>query len=46
MSGKKQTAMKIVAAALGSDLNLGATEAAVLGVIAVGEDFNVVDGVF
>src|SRR5207244_492734 len=40
VSGKEETAMVLVGAALGSDLNLGATEAAVLGIIAMGNDFH------
>jgi len=43
---KKETAMDIVRAALGNNLNLGAAEAAVLGVIAIGDDFYAIDGIF
>ena len=38
--------MDVVAAALGSELNLGATEAAVFGVVSIGEDFYVLNGIF
>src|SRR5271156_4146233 len=38
--------MELVAAALGSDLNLCATEAATLGVIAVGDNLHAFNGLF
>ena len=46
VSGEKKTAMELVGAALGSHLNLGATEAAILGVVAVGDDLHVFNGIF
>src|ERR1700738_4532316 len=38
--------MDVVSAALGSDLNLGAAEAAILGVIGIGDDFYAFDRIF
>src|SRR5947208_3018943 len=38
--------MELIAAALGSDLNLGATEASILGIIASGDDFYAINGIF
>lgn len=40
---EEEAAVKIIAAALGSDLQLGTAEAAILGVIAIGDDFNAFD---
>src|ERR1700691_2513710 len=39
MGRNKETAMKVVSATLGNDLNLSAAEAAILGVIAIGKNF-------
>src|SRR5438046_10728783 len=38
--------MELIAAALGSDLNLGATEASILGIITSGDDFYAINGIF
>ena len=38
MSCKEETSMEIVGAALGSDLNLGAAEARIFGIIAIGDN--------
>src|SRR5713101_9981464 len=38
--------MELIAAALGSDLNLGATEASILGIIAIGDNFYAFNGIF
>ncbi len=43
---KKETAMDVVRAALGNNLNLGTAVAAVLGIIAIGDDFHAVNGIF
>src|ERR1017187_1647774 len=45
MGRNKETAMKIVTAALGNDLNLSAAEAAILGVIAIGKNFYAFNGI-
>ena len=46
MGRKKETAMKVVRAALGGDLNLGAGEASILSIIAIGDDFYAIHGIF
>ena len=38
--------MPVVGAALGGDLKIGSAEASVLGIVAVGDDLDVADGVF
>src|SRR5438477_349011 len=46
VDGKESAAVEVVAAALGSELNLGATKASVLGVVTIGENFYVFHGIF
>src|SRR5271169_6249946 len=46
MGGNKETAMKVVRAALGNDLNLSAAEAAILGVITIGKNLYAFNGIF
>ena len=46
MRNEEETAMELVGAALGSDQNLGATKAAILGIITVGYDFYAFNGIF
>lgn len=43
---KEETAVEVVRAALGSNLNLGAAETAILGIVAVGNDFYALNGIF
>src|SRR5580704_766426 len=45
MGRNKETAMNVVRAALGNDLNLSAAEAAVLRVIAIGKNFYAFNGI-
>src|ERR1700729_2405383 len=45
MSRNKETAMNVVRAALGNDLNLSAAKAAILRVIAIGKNFYAFNGI-
>ncbi len=46
LGAEEDAAMEVVGAGLGGDLDLGAGEAAVFGVVVVGDDLDVADGVF
>src|SRR5207302_5346270 len=46
MGGEEEAAVNVVSAALGSDLKLSAAEAAIFSVIAVGDYFHTLNGVF
>ena len=45
VGGEKATSMEVVRATLRNDLQLGAGEAAILGIIAIGDDFNAINGI-
>src|SRR6266404_4844306 len=46
MSGEERAAMKVVGAALGNNLNLGSAEAAKFSIVAIGENFHALYGIF
>ena len=46
VSGEEETAVEVIGPALRSNLKLGAAEAPTLGVIAVGNDLYIINGIF